>query len=72
MNRSQVISSNVAAVGYDPNAMTLEVEFKKGGVYQYFNVPPAVHAAMVAAPSIGHYFDINVKKAGYVTKKVSN
>lgn len=72
MNRSPVISSNVAAVGYDPSTMTLEVEFKKGGVYQYFNVQPAVHAAMVAAPSVGRYLDVNIKKAGYAVKKVSN
>jgi hypothetical protein len=72
MNRSPVISSNVASVGYDPSTMTLEVEFKKGGVYQYFNVPPAVHAAMVIAPSVGRYLDVNIKKAGYAVKKVSN
>ncbi len=72
MNRSPVVSGNVAAVGYDPSTMTLEVEFKKSGVHQYFNVQPAVHAAMVAAPSVGHYLDVNIKKAGYVVEKVSN
>lgn len=72
MNRSPVISSNVSAVGYDSNTMTLEVEFKKGDVYQYFNVPHAIHAAMVAAPSVGRYLDANIKKAGYAVKKVSN
>ena len=72
MNRSPVISSNVASVGYDSGTSTLEIEFKKGGVYQYSNVPPAVHAGLVAAPSVGRYFDVNIKKAGYVVKKVSN
>ncbi|MYL11521.1 MAG: KTSC domain-containing protein, partial [Cenarchaeum sp. SB0669_bin_11] len=31
MNRVPVSSSNLAAIGYDPNTLTLEVEFLRGG-----------------------------------------
>lgn len=72
MKRVPVTSSNVASVGYDPATKTLEVEFKRGGVYQYFDVPAATHAAMLAAPSIGSYLDANIKKAGYRYKQISS
>ncbi len=71
MKRVPVVSSNLAEVGYDPQARTLEIAFKNGGVYQYFNVPSAVHAGLMTADSLGHYFDANVKKAGYTFRKVA-
>ncbi len=39
MDRIQVRSSNIRSIGYDQNRQILEVEFLKGGVYQYFDVP---------------------------------
>lgn len=72
MKRVPVTSSNVASVGYDEATKTLEVEFKKGGIYQYFDVPASVHAGLLAAPSIGSYLDADIKKAGYRYKLVSN
>lgn len=71
MKRVPVISSNVASVGYDVGTHTLEVEFKEGGVYQYFDVPPAVHTGLLAAPSIGSFLNVNIKKAGYRYKQIS-
>lgn len=71
MNRVSVVSSNLAEVGYDPDTRTLEVAFKNGGVYQYFAVPSSVYIGLLAAPSVGQYFDINVKKAGYALQKIS-
>lgn len=69
MKRDPVTSSNVAAVGYDDATHTLEVEFKDGSVYQYFAVPESVYnglrAASQSGESVGHYFDVYVKKAGY-------
>ena len=43
MERQSVSSSNLASVGYDPNSETLEIEFKGGTIYRYFNVPSFVH-----------------------------
>jgi len=39
MKRQAVESSNLASVGYDVENEILEVEFKHGRVYQYFDVP---------------------------------
>ncbi len=61
MNRTPVASSNVASVGYDPNTMTLEVEFMNGSVYQYFDVPETVYQGLMNASSIGTYLNQNIK-----------
>jgi lysyl-tRNA synthetase class 2 len=51
-------------VGYDPQALVLELEFHKGaGVYQYFEVPTAVHTELISAASKGHYFNAHIKSA---------
>lgn len=68
MQRTQVESSNLVSVGYDDKTFTLEVEFKHGGVYQYENVPADVHAALLAAPSVGSYFSAKVKNTYPFTK----
>jgi hypothetical protein len=61
MDRRVVQSSNIAAVGYDDASNTLEVEFSNGATYQYFNVPPHLFEAMMAAPSKGSFLNANVK-----------
>lgn len=61
MNRIPVSSSNVAAVGYDINTMTLEVEFNSGSVYQYFDVPEAEYLNLIGAESVGKYLNQNIK-----------
>lgn len=71
MNRVPVASSNLSEVGYDPAANVLEIAFKQSGVYQYFAVPRSIYEGLLAAPSAGRYFDLNVKKAGYAMRKVS-
>ncbi|WP_209561072.1 KTSC domain-containing protein [Frigoribacterium sp. PvP032] len=71
MIRVPVVSSHLSAVGYDPTTQTLEVAFKKGGVYQYLSVPSSVHASLMTAPSVGRYFDVYIKRAGYIARKIS-
>lgn len=64
MNRKPVSSSQIAAVGYDPAASVLEVEFNSGSVYQYDGVPPEVAIPMQGlrpGVSIGTYFGASVK-----------
>ncbi|MBZ5568932.1 MAG: KTSC domain-containing protein [Acidobacteriia bacterium] len=62
MDRTAVSSSNIASIGYDSDSGTLEVEFTNGKVYQYFNVPPDVAARLLAAPSIGRFFNSYVRE----------
>lgn len=63
MERVSVDSSNVAAVGYHADSETLEVEFKNGTVYQYFDVPERTYEALRDASSVGGYLAANIKGA---------
>ena len=64
MNRFPVASSNLAEVGYDPATQTLEIMFKDGSVYQYFDVPQQVYEGIMVADSVGRFFHANIK-GGY-------
>jgi hypothetical protein len=62
MTRESVISSDLRSVGYDQQALILELEFQKGGgVYRYFEVPNVVHSGLVSAASKGRYFNAHIK-----------
>lgn len=61
MNRSPVTSSNLESIGYDPDSQTLEIEFKDGHVYQYFDVQPSMYQALMAATAHGKFFAAEVR-----------
>lgn len=63
MNRDQVASSNIAAIGYDEASQTLEVEFISGGVYQYYNVGAALFDQLMQAPSKGQFLHAYIQNA---------
>lgn len=63
MNRTEVSSSNLKSVGYDPTQQMLEIEFQNGGVYQYFGVPPEVYRELLDAPSHGSFFVARIRGA---------
>lgn len=54
-------SSTIARIGYDDESLTLSVEFKTSGLYNYFDVPPQVFEGMRDAPSRGQYLAQQVK-----------
>lgn len=54
-------SSNIARFTYDDNNYVLSVEFKSGGLYKYFDVPPNVFEQMRAAQSQGQYLAQQIK-----------
>jgi len=57
MERAQVKSSSLRSIGFDPNKEVLEVEFRSGGVYQYFGVPEARFDQLMLATSKGTFFN---------------
>lgn len=61
MERTEVISSNIRAIGYDSDSQTLEVEFNYGAVYQYSGVSQGEHEGMMNADSKGKYLNANIK-----------
>lgn len=62
-------SSNVAHSAYDPNKLILEVYFKSGGLYHYFDVPRQVRDQMMASESIGAFL-AKVIKPAYRAEKI--
>ena len=61
MNRTHVESSDIESIGYDSRSQTLEIEFLKGSVYQYFDVPGYIYRDLMNADSHGKYFSANIK-----------
>jgi hypothetical protein len=61
MIRESVVSSQLRSVGYDEEALTLEVEFQKRGTYRYFDVPANVHVSLMSAQSKGRYFNSEIR-----------
>jgi hypothetical protein len=61
MERTRVISSNIASIGYDMHTTTLEVQFNAGGIYQYYGVPVGIYRALMGASSKGSYFAATIK-----------
>jgi hypothetical protein len=53
--RTRVQSSNVFAIGYDKNTMILQVEFKNGILYEYYEVPETIYFAFMNASSKGRF-----------------
>jgi hypothetical protein len=61
MERVAVQSNEIAVVGYSAETSTLEITFRRGGVYHYLNVPEEVHRALLQASSVGTYFAQQIK-----------
>jgi KTSC domain len=59
--RTAVVSSNLKSVGYDSDSKTLEIEFKNGSVYRYFEVPPATNSALMKSDSKGKFFHSTIR-----------
>jgi hypothetical protein len=62
-----VKSNQVAAVGYDASTKTLAATFVRGAgeVYQYPNVEPSMHEALMKADSIGAFFGQHIKPLAF-------
>lgn len=57
MNREPVGSSNIVSAGYDEESQTLEVEFRSGAIYQYYNVGEDMYQQFLSAPSKGAFLN---------------
>jgi hypothetical protein len=62
MDMTPVVSSNIAAVGYDQTQNNLHIQFKgKDTVYLYRGVPLELYEAMMSAESIGSFYARHIK-----------
>jgi hypothetical protein len=62
-------SSVIAGLDYNPTTHMLEVEFRTGRVYHYFGVPKAEYEALLNAPSLGRYFNREIRNR-YRTREI--
>ena len=60
-SREPVESASLASVGYDLSTRTLEVEFRRGGIYRYVGVPATVSQSLMEAPSKGRFFAAEIR-----------
>lgn len=56
-------SSNVAEISYNPETMSLEVEFHSGKRYRYPDVPIMVYDFAITVPSIGSFVSTHIVRA---------
>jgi hypothetical protein len=61
MEKVPVQSKGIDWVAYDEEAQTLYVHFGASRTYRYFDVPPAVYAWLLRAPSKGKFVNRLVK-----------
>lgn len=57
MYRVSVESTTLSTISYDSRKRLLELEFANATVYRYTDVPSAIHAELLAAPSKGRFFN---------------
>ncbi|RJP29169.1 MAG: KTSC domain-containing protein [Candidatus Omnitrophota bacterium] len=62
MDMISVNSSTLASIGYDSDSAILQIEFKDGSLYEYFNVPQHIYDALCSANSKGSYASRNIYK----------
>ena len=67
--RQAVESSSFASIGYSEEGRTLEVEFRDGEVYRYFDVPAALFEEFRKSESKGEFFHKAIK-GGYRFRRV--
>jgi hypothetical protein len=63
MERVPVNSTNVVSIGYDPAQQVLELEYRNGHIYQYFDVSEGTYQELMASASIGQYVNTVIKGA---------
>jgi hypothetical protein len=61
VQRVDVSSSNILAIGYSAAAQILEIEFHDGSIYQYDSVPQSVYQGLMDAASHGQYLSYHIK-----------
>jgi hypothetical protein len=56
-----IASSNLAAMGYDPERQRLAVQFKNGSIFYYADIDPGLALEMYAAESRGRFYSERIK-----------
>lgn len=59
---SEFSSSNIAApIRYSPSKQELYIRFHSGATWTYSGVAQSTYESLIAAPSVGKYFQSNIR-----------
>jgi len=61
MNRFSIESTTLVSVCYLPDRALLELEFRDGTVYRFFDVPASCFQQLLTSDSKGRYFNNNIR-----------
>ncbi len=61
IRREAVASSNVASIGYSQHLHVLEIEFTRGAIYRFLEVPRSVYRELMDSGSKGHFIAENLR-----------
>jgi hypothetical protein len=61
MDRRNIESTMISSIGYDFSSSALEIEFKSGVVWQYYDFPESTWYEFDNAESHGKYFLSQIK-----------
>jgi len=56
-----VESTTLISITYDLDRQFLQLEFRDGAIYHYFDVPAHVYQGLISAPSKGGYFNRTIR-----------
>jgi hypothetical protein len=56
MERIAISSSSLKSIGYDRKSQILGIEFMRGGIYQYQDVPPETYVNLMQSESKGRFY----------------
>lgn len=63
-----VVSSDISSVKYEENTGVMIIRFNKGGEYEYYDVYVEDYYNLITAPSVGRYFNTNIRNKYQYTK----
>jgi hypothetical protein len=69
MNRFSVRSTTLVSVAYVADQALLELEFRNGTRYRFFDVPSSCFQQLLASDSKGAYFNHNIRNH-FVTNRL--
>lgn len=70
MERIRIESSDLKSVGYDESTQTLEIEFRQGGIYQYFGVSKKIYDGLMQYAFAHDQYHARYIKNRYRHKKI--
>nr|WP_280923355.1 KTSC domain-containing protein [Rhizobium halophytocola] len=63
-------SREIASATYDSGKARLQLEMRRGGVYEIAEVPESVYRMLVTCQSPGTYYHLHIRKGDYPIRRL--